>query len=172
MPTFYAIAAMSENRAIGNRGKLPWQIPEDFAWFKHKTMGGTLIMGRKTYETIGKALPGRETVVLSRNPGPPDITTCADIPALEEKLRRLPRPWWICGGSEIYRQFLRQCSVLYLTRVKRVVSGDAFFPAFEDKFELEQTIHENDQFRVDRWRRLYHSDPPLLEPEPWPFPQG
>lgn len=169
MPTFYAIAAMSENRVIGNKGKMPWQLPEEYRWFKHKTMGGTLIMGRKTYASIGKPLPGRETVVLSRNPGPPGVTTFADIPSMEEKLRTLPRPWWVCGGGDVYRQLLRQCSVLYLTRVHRVVSGDAFFPPFEDKFELEQTIHENDLFRVERWRRLFHSDPPLLEPELWPF---
>src|SRR5271154_3909195 len=68
MPIFHAIAAMSENRVIGNQGKIPWHIPEDFRWFKHKTMGGTLIMGRKTFESIGKPLPGRKTVVLTRQP--------------------------------------------------------------------------------------------------------
>jgi dihydrofolate reductase len=168
MPTFQAIAAISENRVIGDKGKIPWHFPDDFRWFKHKTMGGTLIMGRKTFDSIGKPLPGRETVVLSRNPGPAGVTTCADIADLEEKLRRLPRPWWICGGEQIYRQFLRQCSALYLTRVQRVVPGDAFFPPFEDKFELEQTIFTCDDFRVERWRRLFHADPPLLEPEQWP----
>src|SRR5882762_8039845 len=65
MPIFNAIAAMSENRIIGNQGKIPWHIPDDFRWFKHKTMGGTLIMGRKTFQSIGKPLPGRETIVLS-----------------------------------------------------------------------------------------------------------
>ena len=160
---------MSENRVIGNQGKIPWHIPDDFRWFKHKTMGGTLIMGRKTYDSIGKPLPGRQTVVLSRGSGPSGVTTCADIPSLEEKLRGLPKPYWICGGADIYRQFLRQCSALYLTRVHRVVSGDSFFPPFEDKFELEQTIYTGDEFTVERWRRLYHLDPPLLEPEQWPF---
>jgi dihydrofolate reductase len=169
MPTFHAIAAMSENRVIGSQGKIPWHFPEDFRWFKHKTMGGTLIMGRKTFESIGKVLPGRQTVILSRKPGPPGIITCPDIPTLEEKLRSLPRTWWVCGGAEVYRQMLRNCSVLYLTRVHGVISGDAFFPPFEDKFELEQTIHKNERFHVERWRRLYHSDPPLLEPEEWPF---
>jgi dihydrofolate reductase len=171
MPIYQAIAAMSENRCIGVQGKLPWHLPEEFRWFKHKTMGGTLIMGRKTYASIGKALPGRETVVLSRGPALPDVTTFADIALLEENLRTLPRPWWICGGSDIYRQFLRQCSALYLTRVHRVVDGDAFFPPFEDKFELEQTVYSCADFHVERWRRLYHSDPPLLEPEAWPFAQ-
>ena len=169
MPTYQAISALSENRCIGDKGKLPWHLPKEYAWFKQKTMGGTLIMGSKTYASIGKPLPGRQTVVLSRNPGPPGVTTFASVAEMEENLRSLPRPWWICGGSDIYRQFLRKCGVLYLSRIHRVISGDAFFPPFEDKFELEQTIYTSDDFTVERWRRLYHADPPLLEQEQWPF---
>ena len=160
---------MAENRCIGLKGKLPWHLPHEYAWFKQKTMGGTLIMGSKTYASIGRPLPGRETVVLSRKEGPPGVTTCVDVPSLEQKLRDLPKPYWICGGADIYRQFLRQCGALYLTRVHSVVSGDSFFPPFEDKFELEQTIYTSADFSVERWRRLYHSDPPLLEQESWPF---
>jgi dihydrofolate reductase len=170
MLTFHAIAAMSENRVIGNQGKLPWRLPEEYAWFKQKTMGGTLIMGRKTFESIGKPLPGRETMVLSSSFKRPGITTCADLAALDLALSALPKPYWICGGVEIYRQLLRRCDVLYLTQVKRVVPGDAFFPPFEDKFELDQTIHENEQFRVERWRLLFHHEMAPLEPEAWPFP--
>lgn len=169
MPTYQAIAAMAENRCIGLKGKLPWHLPLEYAWFKQKTMGGTLIMGSKTYASIGRPLPGRETVVLSRKEGPPGVTTCADVSTLEQKLRDLPKPYWICGGADVYRQFLRQCSALYLTRVHQRVSGDSFFPPFEDKFELEQTIFTSDDFTVERWRRLHHFDPPLLEQEPWPF---
>ena len=170
MPIFHAIAAMSENRVIGNHNKIPWHLAEDFRWFKHKTMGGTLIMGRKTFAGIGKPLPGRETVVLSRSASITGVTICSDLGTLDQTLRALPKPYWICGGADIYRQFLRQCSVLYLTRVHRVVSGDAFFPPFEDKFELDQVIHENAQFRVERWRRLFHHEMPPIEPEAWPFP--
>jgi dihydrofolate reductase len=86
MPTFYAIAAMSENRVIGNQGKIPWHLPEDFRWFKHKTMGGTLIMGRKTFESIGKPLPGRETLVVTRTSPPTGIRACTDLSQLEETL--------------------------------------------------------------------------------------
>ncbi len=170
MPTIHAIAAMSDNRAIGDKGKMPWHLPDDFHWFKHKTMGGTLIMGRKTFVSIGRPLPGRQTVVVSRSAEIPDVVVCRDLANLDETLRRLPQPWWVCGGEDIYRQLLRRCSALYLTRVKRVVTGDAFFPPFEDKFELEYTVHETDQFRVERWKRLFHSDPPQLEQETWPFP--
>src|ERR1700683_3269792 len=174
MPTFHAIAAMSENRAIGHQGKIPWHLAEDFQWFKHKTMGGTLIMGRKTFASIGKSLPGRETVVLSRSKTVPGVTTCRDIALLDEPLSTLPKPYWICGGVEIYRQLLRSCDLLYLTQVRRVVPGDAFFPPFEDKFELDQVIHENAEFRVERWRRLFHHEQAPVEQELWPLgePQG
>ena len=170
MPTFLAIAAMSENRAIGNLGKIPWHLPEEYDWFKHKTMGGTLVMGRKTFKSIGKPLPGRETVVLSHSSKTLGVTTCHDMALLDSTLSTLPQPYWICGGVEIYRQLLRKCDVLYLTRVKRIVPGDAFFPPFEDKFELDQTIHENDDFRVERWRQLFLPDKKPREPEEWPFP--
>jgi dihydrofolate reductase len=172
MPTFHAIAAMSENRAIGHQGKIPWHLPEDFQWFKHKTMGGTLIMGRKTFASIGKPLPGRETVVLSRTATVPGVITCHDLTSLEEKLRTLPKPYWVCGGVDIYRQLLRYSDLLYLTQVKRVVPADAFFPPFEDKFELDQVIHDNDQFRVERWRRLFHHEQTPIEPEEWPPATG
>ena len=171
MPTFHAIAAMSENRVIGVQGKMPWNIPEEYRWFKHRTMGGTLIVGRKTFKSIGKALPGRAMVVLSRSVEIPDVTNCHDIATLDDVLRPLPRPYWVCGGVEVYRQLLRRCDVLYLSRIKRTVSGDAFFPPFEDKFELDQTIHENELFRVERWRRLFRSDMQPLEPESWPEPE-
>jgi len=174
MPIFYAIAAMSENRAIGNQGKIPWNLPEEYAWFKHKTMGGTLIMGRKTFQSIGKPLPGRETVVLTRSSRALGVTTCPDIFSLDQTLATLPQPYWVCGGVEIYRQLLKNCDLLYLTQVKRIAPGDAFFPPFEDKFELDQVIHENEQFRVERWRRLFHHEMTPIEPEVWPFaePQG
>ena len=168
MPVLHAIAAISENRAIGDHGKIPWKLPEDFAWFKYKTMGGTVIMGRKTFQSLGKPLPGRETVVLSRSGKPTaNIKVCNDLLTLAEMLSNLPAPYWVCGGVEIYRALLRNCDLLYLTRVKRVVSADAFFPPFEDKFELDQVIHENDQFTVERWRLLFHHELPPLEPEPY-----
>ena len=127
MVTYHAIVAMSENRVIGNRGKIPWHLPEDYGWFKQKTMGGTLIMGRKTYRSIGKPLPGRDTVVLTHSQIP-GVTLCNDISKLEETIADLRKPYWVAGGVEIYRQLLRRCDLLYLTRVKGVVIGDAFFP--------------------------------------------
>jgi dihydrofolate reductase len=192
MPLFHAIAAMSENRVIGNQGKIPWHIPDDFRWFKHKTMGGTLIMGRKTFESIGKPLPGRKTIVLTRQSlNLPDVETCPDATALKKRLSdrvasqlsagthtRLPANQepparivpWVCGGAEIYRLFLPQCSTLHLTRIKREVKGDTFFPEFENDFSLEQVIHENQSFRVERWVRKGGTH--YTFNEAWPFEAG
>jgi dihydrofolate reductase len=167
MPIFHAIAAMSENRVIGNQGKIPWHIPEDFRWFKHKTMGGTLIMGRKTFRSIGRPLPGRTTVLLSRHTSVPGVETCMDLRALDRTLATSPQPYWVCGGAEIYRQFLPECQTLHLTRVKRTIEGDAFFPEFENDFSLEQVIHENESFRVERWFRKGWTHHTVNEP--WPF---
>ena len=164
---FYAIAAMSENRVIGNQGKIPWHIPEDFRWFKHKTMGGTLIMGRKTFESIGKPLPGRDTVVLTQG-AQEQLSETAFIPhhSLVSYVRRNPSSdYWICGGAQIYSQMLSGCSVLYLTRVRSVVEGDTKMPAFEDQFTLDLVIHETDKFQVERWRKNNRSKMP---PEHWP----
>jgi len=164
----YAIAAMSENRVIGDHGKIPWLLPEDFRWFKHKTMGGTLIMGRKTLESIGKPLPGRKTIVLSRTSPTSDVEICTDLPSLDKTLSASPMPHWVCGGAEIYQQLLPKCSAIYLTCVKRTVDGDAFLPAFEDTFTRTQIIHENDLFRVERWeskKKAHHR----MDNEPWPL---
>src|ERR1700761_2861456 len=124
---FYAIAAMSENRVIGDHSKIPWHLPEDFRWFKHKTMGGTLVMGRKTFESIGKPLPGRKTVVLTRGSlVVPGVETYSDGKKILDQLRSMEDaelglharfippptplpPVWICGGAEIYQQFLPEC---------------------------------------------------------------
>jgi dihydrofolate reductase len=167
MPNFYAIAAMSENRVIGNQGKIPWHIAEDFRWFKHKTMGGTLVMGRKTFESIGRPLPGRKTVILSRSGQSfPGTQTYADIETFRAN-EVTSSTVWVCGGSEIYQQLLSSCSVLYLTRIKKTVEGDALFPPFEDKFSLEQVIHETDEFRVERWGRSDRTH--YSTTETWPF---
>ena len=170
---FYAIAAMSENRVIGHQGKIPWHLPEDFRWFKQKTMGGTLIMGRKTYESIGKPLPGRETIVVSRSKKSiPSVKIRADLLDLltTETLHPSTKTYWICGGGTIYQEFLGpgHCQYLYLTRLMHEVPGDTFLPPFESSLVLDQIIHENPDFRVERWKNK-SPDTPTLPPESWPF---
>ncbi|MBU6401281.1 MAG: dihydrofolate reductase, partial [Verrucomicrobia bacterium] len=134
MKQFQAIAAIAENRVIGSGNRIPWHLPEDFKWFKQMTTGHILVMGRRTFESIGKPLPDRTTIVLSRsNFSHPGVRTAGSL----EELVPLAadRQVFICGGAQIYAQALPLCSDLYLTLVKRVVEGDAFFPPFEEQFE-------------------------------------
>ena len=145
---------MSENRVIGAEGRIPWHLPEDFKWFKRTTLGQVLVMGRKTFESIGRPLPGRETIILSRKGiVVSEVRTVADLAALEAALDGDSREVFVAGGGEVYAQLLPHCSDLYLTRVKRIVSGDAFFPPFEDEFVLVGTIQANDDFSVEHYQR-------------------
>ncbi|OUW15801.1 MAG: dihydrofolate reductase [Opitutales bacterium TMED158] len=148
-----AIAAMSENRVIGNGPDIPWRISEDFKWFKAKTMGGILVMGRKTWDSIGRPLPGRATAVVSRSQ--PKLPNGVDLlPSLDAiDSRNYRAPIWICGGGEIYRQALPRCQELFLTLVKRQVEGDAFFPEFEDQFELKETLRDESEFQIRHYVR-------------------
>jgi dihydrofolate reductase len=152
MPKFFkAIAAMSENRVIGQGNRIPWHLPEDFKWFKQMTTGQVVVMGRKTFESIGKPLPNRETIVLSRSsfqhPGVRTVAALAEIPLADE-----PREVFICGGAEIYSQALPLCSDLYLTLVKRTVAGDAFMPPFEDRFNAVAEILDRPEFKIIHYR--------------------
>ena len=153
MKNFKAIAAMSLNRVSGSGIQIPWHLPEDFKWFKAVTMGHVLVMGRKTFESIGRPLPGRETIVLTRGGWThPTVKTA-------HSLDHLPlaqgdgRTVFIAGGAEIYRLALPLCDELLLTRVKREVVGDAFFPPFEEQFELVETIRETLDFDILRYQR-------------------
>src|SRR5206468_941810 len=107
---------MSENRVIGRGNQIPWHLPEDFKWFKKMTTGQVVVMGRKTFESIGKPLPDRDTIVLSRggfqHPGVRTVATLAEIDVATEA-----REVFICGGAQIYEQALALCSDLYLTLV-------------------------------------------------------
>lgn len=147
-----AIAAMSENRVIGDSGRIPWHLPADFRWFRQVTFGGILVMGRKTFESIGKPLPGRETFVLSRNAVPiPGVRVFPGVDPLLEALRADARPAWVCGGAEIYRLLLPRCGDLFLTRVPVTVSGDAVFPPFESEFFRIAEVLRTPEFRVEHW---------------------
>jgi dihydrofolate reductase len=108
-------------------------------------------MGRKTFESIGKSLPNRETIVLSRAGfSHPGVRTIANIGELDSA--RESREIFICGGAEIYAQTLPLCSDLYLSVVKREVEGDAFFPPFEDRFELVGLVFDRPEFEVRHYQ--------------------
>ncbi|MFM8364596.1 MAG: dihydrofolate reductase [Verrucomicrobiota bacterium] len=146
-----AIAAMSRNRAIGLGGRIPWHLPEDLKFFKHTTLGHIVLMGRKTYESIGKPLPGRENWVLSRTaeiPGVRVIRSLEEIPAPPEG-----KNLYLVGGAELYTALLPRCTEILLTRVNLETPGDAFFPDFEPEFDEGEIILATDQFEIRRHRR-------------------
>lgn len=154
-----AIAAMSLNRVIGARNRIPWHLPEDFKWFKQTTTGHVLVMGRRTFESIGRPLPNRETFVLSRGGfSHLGVRVVADWDALRTLAGE--RQVYVCGGAQIYQQALPFCSDLFLTLVKRQVEGDAFFPRFEDRFERVAQLHDCVEFSIFHYRN----------PKPIPLP--
>lgn len=134
------IAAMAANRVIGRDGRIPWHLPADLHHFKQTTMGHPLIMGRKTYESIGGALPGRRTVVVSREQAGPAIG-CETVQSLEEALRLLANEEkvFIAGGGEVYRQAMPLADRLVLTVIDRSYAGDTFFPELPvERFFLQE----------------------------------
>lgn len=148
---FNAIAAMSENRVIGNGASIPWYLPEDFRWFREKTTGHVLVMGRKTFESIGRPLPKRKTIVLSRSGfSHPDVEVRSSLESIRPEDE--PGTVFVCGGGEIYRQALPRCSNLYLTHVKRHVNGDVFFPEFENAFECVEILRSTPDFEIRHYR--------------------
>ena len=133
MKPLKAIAAMSLNRVIGRANTIPWHLPEDFKWFKKMTTGRVIVMGRKTFESIGKPLPNRTNAVVTRGPAIPDVITIRDLAAFDPAEFR--QEVFVIGGAQIYSQLLPRCSDLFLTVVQREIDGDAFFPEFEPLFE-------------------------------------
>ena len=145
-----AIAAMSENRVIGNANKIPWHLPEDFKWVKACTQGQVIAMGRKTFESMGRPLPKRENIVISRSTK--EIPGCVVLPSLDAlEAYETDCDIWIFGGAQIYAAALDRISELYLTVVKGTFEGDAVFPPFEDQFKEPETIRETPEFRILRY---------------------
>jgi len=123
------IAALNRKRVIGNNGKLPWHISEDLKRFKRLTIGHTVVMGRKTFESMGKPLPDRRNVVLSSK-NLPGVETFSSIESALEALKAQDRVF-IIGGGDIFDQFLDRADELHLTLVDIDADGDAFFPSYE-----------------------------------------
>ena len=154
MRHFKAIAAMSLNRVIGRNNQIPWHLPDDFRWFKQMTTGQVVVMGRKTFLSLGKPLPNREVIVLSRGGFQYPGVRC--VAALEEiDLARETREVFICGGAQLYALALPRCSDLYLTLVKREVEGDTFFPPFEDRFLLEAELRDSPAYKILHYRNRF-----------------
>jgi dihydrofolate reductase len=150
------IAAMSENRVIGVAGALPWDIPEDMKFFRDTTKGHCCIFGRKTLESMGRPLPGRFNVVISRqadyqppNPEKAPFVVVANLDQALEQCRRRHDEYgdvvYICGGGEIYQQSLSRTDVILLTVIHQSMDGDTYFPEFsEDQFKLAERRDRTD----------------------------
>lgn len=143
------IAAMAANRAIGLENRLPWHLPDDLKRFKALTMDHHIVMGRKTYDSIGKPLPGRSTVIVTRNvdyavPG------CIAVNSIDAALTVSygDEEVFFVGGADLYRQALSIANRIYLTEIQRVFDGDAFFPEF-DKTQWRETARERHRTEGD-----------------------
>lgn len=132
------IVAMDRNRLIGSRNQLPWRLPADLRRFKQITMGHPIIMGRKTHESIGKALPGRENIVVSRTKGYRSAG-CTVVSSLDAALATSSSAdeVMIIGGATLYEQALPRTQCIYMTRIDHAFDGDAWFPELDAKEWLE-----------------------------------
>ncbi|MDQ7012219.1 MAG: type 3 dihydrofolate reductase [Mariprofundaceae bacterium] len=136
------IWAQDENGIIGKEGKLPWQLPADMAWFREHTLGKPVLMGRKTYESIGKPLPERTNIVLTGQDL--DIEDCVVVHSPEEAIEAAgdAGEMMVIGGAEIYALFLPRAERLYITEIQHAFDGDTSFPVFNR----------------DEWREIHHEE--------------
>ena len=146
-----AIVAMTPDRIIGRDGKLPWHLPEDLAFFKRTTSGHPILMGRKTYESIGRPLPKRRNIVITRDTS----WTAEGVEVIHspESLSDLgiDGQVFIIGGSEIYQSFLPKLDELLVSHVFQSYPGDTRFPEFKHLFDKPEVIETHDAFEVHRY---------------------
>lgn len=150
------IAAMAHDRVIGKDNQMPWHLPADLAHFKRVTLGKPVLMGRKTFESIGRPLPGRRNLVISRNPGyqAEGIEVVGSVEAARALLAgSAVEELMVIGGGHLYAEMLPSADCLYLTQIDLAVEGDTRFPAFDD----------------GQWQRIYCESHPADEKNPHPY---
>ncbi|MCM3617255.1 dihydrofolate reductase [Sutcliffiella horikoshii] len=152
------IVAMDRNNLIGKDNDLPWRIPADLAYFKKVTLGSTVVMGRKTYESIGKPLPNRRNIILSRKDfaaeGCETLHSIDEVMAMEENNHEI----FIIGGSHIFKETLPFADFLYLTYIDDEFDGDTYFPTIEEQeWELLSELKgiKDDKNPYDYYFRTY-----------------
>ncbi|QNF17487.1 type 3 dihydrofolate reductase [Aeromonas jandaei] len=157
------IAAMAHDRVIGKDNQMPWHMPADLAHFKRVTLGKPVLMGRKTFESIGRPLPGRRNLVISRNPDY-QADGIEVVGSVESALTLLAdnevAEVMVIGGGHLYAELLPKADCLYLTRIELEVEGDTRFPAFADEQWqcVEREVHQADEknphpYRFETWLR-------------------
>ena len=149
------IAAVARNRVIGRDNDVPWKLPADLRRFKQLTMGHAMLMGRRTFESIGsKPLPGRPLIVVSRRPGPDGVRMARSVQEGIDLAREAGETeLFVAGGTEIYREALPVADRLYLTRIEEDVPGDAYFPEYDEtQWRLvDREDHEPDEEAPFAW---------------------
>jgi len=155
------IAAVASNGVIGKDNKLPWHLPADLQYFKKTTLGHPIIMGRKNYESIGRALPGRTNIVLTRNPSfaAEGIIKASSLKeAFEIAQKTGTEECFVIGGAEIYKEALPFCQKLYITRVHGIFEGNTFMPEFEKEFS-RTSIETHSDYDFEILQRSTPSNP-------------
>ena len=149
-----AIVAMSSNRVIGREGRLPWHFPEDLKFFKRTTLGHPILMGRATYDSIGRPLPGRQNIVLSHTMAPREgvtvIRSAAELPQVCGEAETV----FVIGGARVFEELLPQCDGLYLTWIAAPYEGDVLLPPFEHLFQLKEIVGQSEGLEFRFYERL------------------
>lgn len=154
-----AIVAMGPYRVIGNKGKLPWHLPEDFKWFKKVTMDSPLLMGRTTYQSLGVShLPNRFIYILTHDTGKLDLPSTYHVAyTTERQVFDMPYQFrdriWVCGGASVYQRFLPLCDEVYVTHVLDDYDGDTYMPEFEHGFPEQTIIREAKGFWIVKYAK-------------------
>jgi dihydrofolate reductase len=146
-----AIAAMTASRVIGRGNTIPWKIPGEQKWFKEVTMGHCVLMGSRTYLSIGRLLPGRRNLIVSRTQAWEGAEMIRDLSQFDPA--DYYKEVYVIGGAEIYRQLLDQCEELLITRLKAEYPGDIYFPEYESKFLIAEQIRETPDYCIFRYVR-------------------
>jgi dihydrofolate reductase len=150
-----AIVAMTRKRVIGLNNKIPWRLRGEQSWFKEVTMGHAILMGRKTFESIGKPLPGRRNLVVTRTGNFSGVELVRDLKSFDPALYEIGDPEiFVIGGAEIYGALLDRCETIYATIVKEEFVGDAYFPEFDSQFKIAETIRETPEYDIFRYQRF------------------
>ena len=144
------IAALADNGVIGAAGKIPWHISDDLKRFKRLTLGHPIVMGRKTYDSLGKPLPGRRNLVLTRGPAIPGVECFSDLTVALAACES--ETVFIIGGAEVYRQALPLATTLLLTHVHRLVEGDTKFPEYDSSRWQEVGREEHADYAFVEYR--------------------
>jgi len=133
------IVAHDLNRVIGKDNKMPWHIPNELAYFKEKTMGKAIVMGRNTFESIGRPLPGRLNIVITRNAAykPDGVTVVNSIEDAIELARKHHEEVMVIGGEQIFKEVLPYTDLMYVTLIKKEFEGDTFFPSYGQEWSID-----------------------------------